>query len=66
MTFLSKILGMALHIADPAPKRMLHLVPTGETLPGSNVQVYKVNWYVLERNKYAPWGRGLSGGKILI
>lgn len=30
--------------------------------PRSRVGHYTINWRSLERNKYAPWGRGPFGG----
>ncbi len=42
--------------AVPVPTkfaRSLHQVGVFNGQP-----VFRVNWFVLERNKYAPWGRG--------
>ena len=29
----------------------------------ADTAVYEIDWRALERNKYAPWGRGQFGGK---
>jgi hypothetical protein len=57
---MQNVFVMAAATAAPKRVRPTALVVTGPILGINFLSAYKMDWRAVERNKYAPWGKGKS------
>lgn len=55
--------AVATPLTTPLGTPQVPLIEPGKTRYFTDDEgVQRINWKAMERNKYAPWGRGVAGG----